>query len=83
VCHPLWKTIIIRLFRVYAHIYYGHFAQVEKLGEAAHVNTAFKHFILFVFEFELVSKKELEPMKNVIVDLLGPEYEEKFSKKKK
>lgn len=42
------KTILKRLFRVYAHIYHQHFTQVVQLGEEAHLNTSFKHFIFFV-----------------------------------
>lgn len=42
------KTILKRLFRVYAHIYHQHFSKVVQLGEEAHLNTSFKHFIFFV-----------------------------------
>ena len=42
------KTILKRLFRVYAHIYHQHFSEVVKLREEAHLNTSFKHFIFFV-----------------------------------
>ena len=42
------KTILKRLFRVYAHIYHQHFKEVVHLGEEAHLNTSFKHFIYFV-----------------------------------
>jgi len=41
------KTILKRLFRVYAHIYHQHFSEVVQLGEEAHLNTSFKHFIFF------------------------------------
>eukprot|EP01087_Luapelamoeba_hula_P011660 TRINITY_DN3196_c0_g1_i1.p1 TRINITY_DN3196_c0_g1~~TRINITY_DN3196_c0_g1_i1.p1 ORF type:complete len:215 (+),score=29.48 TRINITY_DN3196_c0_g1_i1:96-740(+) len=62
----LVSTIFKRLFRVYAHIYHSHFAQVLQLGSEAHLNTSFKHFIYFVHEFDLISKKELEPMADLI-----------------
>lgn len=42
------KTILKRLFRVYAHIYHQHFDSVIRLQEEAHLNTSFKHFIFFV-----------------------------------
>lgn len=42
------KTILKRLFRVYAHIYHQHFDSVIQLQEEAHLNTSFKHFIFFV-----------------------------------
>lgn len=48
------RTIFKRLFRVYAHIYHSHFKQVCSLGEEAHLNTCFKHFIFFVRVSRLV-----------------------------
>jgi MOB kinase activator 1 len=60
------KTILKRLFRVYAHIYHQHFQQVVQLGEEAHLNTSFKHFIFFVQEFMLIDKKELAPLQELI-----------------
>nr|DAD44270.1 TPA_asm: hypothetical protein HUJ06_002500 [Nelumbo nucifera] len=43
------KTIFKRLFRVYAHIYHSHFQKIVSLKEEAHLNTCFKHFILFTW----------------------------------
>ncbi|KAJ7591131.1 Mob1/phocein [Mycena floridula] len=56
------RTIVRRLFRVYAHIYSNHFDQICALGIEAHLNTSYKHFYLFVTEFDLVDKKELAPL---------------------
>ncbi|KAI9353362.1 Mob1/phocein [Zopfochytrium polystomum] len=64
------KNIFKRLFRVYAHIYHAHFPRVQALGEEAHLNTSFKHFILFVTEFQLIDKKELAPLDELIKTLL-------------
>jgi Mob1/phocein family len=41
------RTIFKRLFRVYAHMYHSHFKHVCALGEEAHLNTCFKHFVYF------------------------------------
>jgi len=60
------KTIFKRLFRVYAHIYHSHFPKITNLGEEAHLNTSFKHFIYFVQEFNLIEKKELAPLEELI-----------------
>lgn len=60
------KTILKRLFRVYAHIYHAHFDDVITLQEEAHLNTSFKHFIYFVHEFNLIEKRELSPMQELI-----------------
>lgn len=43
------KTIFKRLFRVYAHIYHSHFQKIISLKEEAHMNTCFKHFVLFTW----------------------------------
>lgn len=47
------KTIFKRLFRVYAHIYHSHFQKIVSLKEEAHLNTCFKHFVLFTWVSEL------------------------------
>lgn len=60
------KTILKRLFRVYAHIYHQHFKEVVMLKEEAHLNTSFKHFVYFIQEFGLVEKKELAPLQELI-----------------
>ena len=60
------KTILRRLFRVYAHIYHCHFRQVCKLGAEAHLNTCFKHFVYFVQEFKLIDNNELAPLQEII-----------------
>ncbi|KAF9327808.1 MOB kinase activator 1B [Podila minutissima] len=72
---PHFKTVINdifrRLFRVYAHIYATHFSAIVSLGEEAHLNTSFKHFILFVKEFNLIDQKELAPLADLIESLLA------------
>mmetsp|Transcript_8054 Transcript_8054/g.19700 ORF Transcript_8054/g.19700 Transcript_8054/m.19700 type:complete len:264 (+) Transcript_8054:60-851(+) len=67
------KVIYKRLFRVYGHIYHGHFDKIKSLGANAHLNTCFKHFIYFVKEFNLIKEQDLEPLKKLI---------DKFYKKK-
>jgi len=63
------SNIFKRLFRVYAHIYHSHFPKIVSLGEEAHLNTSFKHFIFFVQEFNLINKKELQPLAELIASL--------------
>jgi len=63
------KTIFKRMFRVYAHMYYSHFNQVMSLGEEAHLNTCFKHFYYFIVEFNLVERKEMAPLDDLITNL--------------
>nr|GMD76070.1 MOB kinase activator-like 1A [Ipomoea batatas] len=66
------KTIFKRLFRVYAHIYHTHFQKIVSLKEEAHLNTCFKHFILFTNEFGLIDKKELAPLQELIESIIAP-----------
>ncbi|PIA57359.1 hypothetical protein AQUCO_00600233v1 [Aquilegia coerulea] len=66
------KTIFKRLFRVYAHIYHSHFQKIVSLKEEAHLNTCFKHFILFTCEFGLIDKKELAPLQELIESIIVP-----------
>ena len=42
------------------------FSEVVSLGEEAHLNTSFKHFIYFVQEFDLIDRKELAPLQELI-----------------
>ena len=72
------KTILKRLFRVYAHIYHSHFEMVVKLEEEAHLNTSFKHFSFFIIEFALIQPRELAsrkreplPTENLLEDTDG------------
>lgn len=60
------KNIFKRLFRVYAHIYHAHFPRIVSLGEEAHLNTCFKHFLFFTQEFQLIPRAELEPLQELI-----------------
>ena len=64
------RVIFKRLFRVYAHIYHAHFSDVMKLEAEAHFNTSFKHFIYFVYEFNLIEHKEMVPLKDLIDEFI-------------
>lgn len=58
-------SIFKRLFRVYAHIYVLHFTSMQEMGAEPHLNTCFRHFILFVREFDLIEAAELAPLKEL------------------
>ncbi|XP_052115437.1 MOB kinase activator-like 1A isoform X2 [Arachis duranensis] len=64
------KTIFKRLFRVYAHIYHSHFQKIVSLKEEAHLNTCFKHFVLFTWEFRLIDKAELAPLQDLVDSII-------------
>jgi len=53
----------------YAHMYHSHFQKICSLGEEAHLNTCFKHFIYFCQHFNLIDKKELAPLQELIDSL--------------
>lgn len=76
--HSVVKNIFRRLFRVFAHIYYSHFERVRELQEESHLNTAFKHFMLFVWEFNLIGAEELTPLNDLLLNMLGDRAAEKM-----
>lgn len=51
------RQIFKRLYRIYAHIYCHHYSVIRGLGLEAHLNTGFKHYVLFVEEFGLAEEK--------------------------
>jgi MOB kinase activator 1 len=63
------KNIFKRLFRLYAHIYCSHSEKIRSIGANAHLNTCFKHFIYFVFEFKLMDKEDLAPLDKLIAKM--------------
>uniref|UniRef100_A0A183C0R7 Mob1/phocein n=1 Tax=Globodera pallida TaxID=36090 RepID=A0A183C0R7_GLOPA len=64
------QAIVKRLFRIYAHIYHEHFGLIEQLKAVEHMNTSFKHFMLFVNEFNLIDRRQLAPLQELIDKLL-------------
>ena len=64
------QNIFRRLFRVYAHMYMHHFAVLKEMGAEPHLNTCFRHFVLFVHHFSLIEPRELAPLQELIDKLL-------------
>lgn len=62
----LVKTIMKRLFRVYAHMYCHHFDEINELGLQVHLNTSLKHFVLFSKEFDILSRKDYGPLDELV-----------------
>ena len=67
------RGIFKRLFRVFAILYTHHYSRMESMGAVAHLNTSFKHFMFFCFEFDLVPSCELEAI-DMLVDRMRQEY---------
>jgi len=59
-----------RLFRIFAIIFHRSFDEIEKLDAVAHLNTVFKHFMFFCFEFSLVDDKETAALKGPVASLM-------------
>ena len=49
--------------------------EIVSLGEEAHLNTSFKHFVYFIQEFELIDRKELAPLQELIDRLTSAQAE--------
>ncbi|GMS96256.1 hypothetical protein PENTCL1PPCAC_18431, partial [Pristionchus entomophagus] len=64
------KSIVKRLFRIYAHVMTAHIEVVATLGAISHVNTSLKHFVLFIREFDLMKQEDLVPLASIIDRLL-------------
>ena len=60
------QVIARRLFRVFAHVYHNHLTHVKLAKIEAHMNTNLKHFIYFVREFDLITPKEQEPLRDYV-----------------
>lgn len=63
------KVIYTRLFRIFAIVYSHHFSKLEQLGAVSHLNTSFKHFIYFIWEYDLVQANELDALHDIIAEL--------------
>jgi MOB kinase activator 1 len=59
------KNIFKRLFRVYAHCYHHHLVDFRTLEAETTLNAAFRHFALFVKEFDLIPDPELGALREV------------------
>ncbi len=64
------KQLVKRLFRVYAHIYCHHYPVIVALGLDPHMNTSFKHYVLFIKEFDLESGKDFYGPLSDMVDTI-------------
>lgn len=65
-----------KLFRIFAIMYRVHFDSFKSIEADAHLNTVFKHFMYFCFEFNLLSSSETKVLKSA-VDKLRSNYEKK------
>ncbi|KAK9450177.1 Mob1/phocein [Limtongia smithiae] len=60
------QSIFKQMFRIFAHIYYNHFEIIVHLSFEAHWNSFFAHFISFSKEFDLLDRRDTEPLRELI-----------------
>ncbi|KAK4157798.1 Mob1/phocein [Chaetomidium leptoderma] len=61
------QTIFLQMFRVYAHLYWAHFAEpLYHLNLEKQLNSCFSHFVLTATALDMLKPKELEPMQPLI-----------------
>ncbi|KAI8992440.1 Mob1/phocein [Pilobolus umbonatus] len=60
------KRMFSQMFRLFAHIYHEHYDRVLCLNEESHFNSLFAHFISFAREFDLLEKKDIQPLIELI-----------------
>lgn len=58
------SKIMTKILRIYAHIVYEHFRDLKKMEMDKQLNLSLKHFMAFVYTFDLVSPAELEVFKD-------------------
>jgi len=67
------NEIYRRLFRVYAHIYHTHLEQMKEKGSEAHLNSCFKHFVIFSNQFGLLDERNFDPLKSLVIRIIKEE----------
>ena len=60
---------------IIVEIAFIYFQEIVSLGEEAHLNTSFKHFVYFIQEFDLIDRKELAPLQELIDRLTSAQLE--------
>jgi len=60
------RGIFKQLIRVFAHIYHSHYDKVLSLCQEGHFNSLFAHFVSFGREFDLLDKKDIVPLQDLI-----------------
>ncbi|KAG0213579.1 Maintenance of ploidy protein mob2 [Mortierella sp. GBA30] len=64
--HQTVRSIFKQLIRVFAHIYHSHYDKMLSLCQEGHFNSLFAHFVSFGREFDLIDKKDIVPLLDLI-----------------
>ncbi|KAF9161162.1 Maintenance of ploidy protein mob2 [Actinomortierella ambigua] len=60
------RAMFKQLIRVFAHVYHHHYDKMLCLCQEGHLNSLFAHFISFGREFELLDKKDIQPLQELV-----------------
>lgn len=61
------KSIMKQMFRCYAHLYHGHWLDpFYNINRHLELNSCFVHFITIAMYYDLLAKKEMQPMRPLI-----------------
>jgi hypothetical protein len=60
------RSIFKQLIRVFAHLYHSHYDKMLSLCQESHFNSLFAHFVSFGREFDLLDKKDIDPLQELI-----------------
>ncbi|KAF9169010.1 Maintenance of ploidy protein mob2 [Mortierella sp. AD011] len=60
------RAIFKQLIRVFAHVYHSHYDKMLSLCQEGHFNSLFAHFVSFGREFDLLDKKDIVPLQELI-----------------
>ena len=63
------KQLFTRFFRIYAIIYSHRFSKLEQVGAVSHLNTSFKHLVLFIWEYDLVANAEFDALREIVSEI--------------
>lgn len=63
------RSVYARLFRIFAIVYTNHLPVLEELGALSHLNTSFKHYVIFCWEFDLLKSCEEDALRDLIDEI--------------
>jgi len=58
-----------RFFRIYAIIYTHYYRKYVDLSADRHLNTSFKHFMFFCFEYDIINNSEFDALSGIVTEL--------------
>ncbi|KAI9893514.1 MAG: hypothetical protein M1814_006310 [Vezdaea aestivalis] len=61
------KSLYKQMLRIYAHLYWAHFKEpFFDLSNERHLNSSFTHFVTVGTQFDLLSRKDVEPIEALL-----------------